>query len=296
MAVPRECTVNHHIRYEPGPMMKRTVLAAALVLALAPALVCAQAPAYRRAPGDTLRYREVTTGTVEARPAGGAAVSMKTSHDARIIVAFGAADTARAWFEALAVGIDGPQGERRPSAQALLGRPYTLVLGPRGEVQTVDVPAIPPEIAQVSELAAQFTDFFPRLPAVSFTPGTTWADTTRHQTTSPTGRTVIARRIGSYLVRGDSTVAGQRVAIVELRTETEILSGSSTPAAPGSASTQSALRGEETGVYWFAPETGRLVGRRRSGKLGGSITISGGGRQVSIPQTFTYESRIELLP
>ncbi|HEU4556187.1 MAG TPA: hypothetical protein VFS20_00010 [Longimicrobium sp.] len=276
--------------------MKRTALGAVLGLSFLAAAAHAQAPTYRRAPGDTLRYREVTSGTVEARPGGGAAMSVKTSHDARIAVTFGAADTARAWFEALTMGVDGPQGERRPDAQALLGRPYTLVIGPRGEVRTVDVPPIPAEIAQVSELAAQFTDFFPRLPAGPLTAGTTWADTTRHQTTGATGRTVIARRIGSYHVRGDSTIAGQRVAIVEMRTETELLAGASTPAAPGSASTQSALRGEETGAFYFAPETGRLVGRRRSGKLGGAITISGGGRQVAIPQTYTYESRIELLP
>lgn len=276
--------------------MKRAILAAALALSFAAGAAGAQAPAYRRAPGDTLRYREVTTGAVEARPASGS-VTMKTSHDARIAVTFGAGDTARAWYEALAVSIDGPpQGERRPDASALLGQPYTLVLGPRGEVQTVAVPPIPEALGQVSDLAAQFTDFFPRLPAGPLVAGATWADTVRHQATNAAGRTVVARRIGSYRVRGDSTVGGERVVVVDLHTDSEILSGSSTPAAPGTASMQSALQGEETGAFYFAPESGRLVGRRRSGKLGGTITISGGGRQVVIPQTFTYESRIERLP
>lgn len=276
-------------------MTKRPALAA-LALLLAAGAVQAQAPVYRRAPGDTLRYREVTTGAVEARPGSGS-VTMKTSRDARIAVTFGAADTARAWFEALAVSVDGPpQGERRPDASALLGRPYTLILGPRGEVQTVAVPPIPETLTQVSDLAAQFTDFFPRLPAGPLVAGATWADTVRHQATNAAGRTVVARRVGSYRVRGDSTVGGERVVVVDLLTDSEILSGSSTPPAPGSASMQSALRGEETGAFYFAPETGLLVGRRRSGKLGGTITVSGGGRQVVIPQAFTYESRIERLP
>jgi hypothetical protein len=106
--------------------------------------------------------------------------------------------------------------------------------------------------------------------------------------------TVIGRRVGRYRVRGDSTLHGERVVAVEVGVETEILSGSATPRATG-ATTQSALKGEETGVFFFAPASGRLVERRRTGRLAGTVTLSAAGRAISIPQSFTYESRIELI-
>jgi hypothetical protein len=273
----------------------RSVAAGLFALVLASSAAAqTQTPVYRRAPGDTLRYHEVTTGTIEMRPASGT-VTVQTRHDARIALAFGAADTARAWFEALALSAHGPPlGERRPDTAPLLGRPYTFVLGPRGDVRMVRVPEIPPEVLRVSDLSAEFTEFFPRLPAGPLTPGATWADTASHQTTNAAGFTVIGRRTGSYRVRGDSTIRGERVVAVEMRTDTEILSGSATPRATG-ATTQSSLKGEDTGVFFFAVDGGRLVERRRSGSLAGSLTVSAGGRAISIPQSFTYESRIELV-
>jgi len=273
----------------------RSAAAGLFVLALAwPAAAQAQTSAYRRAPGDTLRYHEVTTGTIEMRPARGA-VTVQTRHDARIAVTFAAADTARAWFEALSLSAAGsPLGERRPDTAPLLGRPYTFVFTPRGEVRTVRVPEIPGEVLRVSDLSAEFTEFFPHLPAGPLTPGATWADTATHQTTNAAGLTVIGRRTASYRVRGDSTIRGERVVAVEMRTATEILSGSATPR-PTGATTQSSLKGEETGVFFFAPGSGRLVERRRTGRLAGSLAVSAGGQTVSIPQSFTYESRIDLI-
>lgn len=272
----------------------RSVAAGLVALVLLPSFASAQAPAYRRAPGDTLRYHEVTTGTVEMRPASGA-VTVRTRHDARVAITFGAADTARAWFDALSLSADGPPlGERRPDTAPLLGRPYTFVLGARGEARTVRVPEIPPEVLRVSDLSAEFTEFFPHLPAGPLTPGATWADTATHRTTNAGGLTVVGRRIGSYRVRGDSTIRGERVVAVEVRTTTETLSGSATPRATG-ATTQSSLKGDETGVYFFAPASGRLVERRRTGRLAGSLTVSAGGRTIAIPQSFAYESRIELI-
>lgn len=272
----------------------RSAAAGLFALMLAPLAAAAQAPAYRRAPGDTLRYHEVTSGTIEMRPASGT-VSVQTEHDARVAVTFAAGDTARAWFEALMVSAAGPPlGERRPDTAPLLGRPYLLVFGPRGEVRTVRVPEIPPEVLRVSDLSAEFTEFFPRLGSTPLAPGATWADTTTHQTTNAAGITVIGRRVGRYRVRGDSTIRGERVVAVEVGVETEVLSGSATPR-PTGATTQSALKGEETGVFFFAPGSGRLIERRRTGRLAGSVTISAAGRSISIPQSFTYESRIELI-
>ena len=265
-------------------------------LALVPSPVDAQAPAYRRAPGDTLRYREVTSTTVEMRGATGP-VTVQARHDARIAFAFTAGDTARAWFDALSLSIEGMPGQpdRRPDTAPLLGKPYTLVIDARGDAQTVSTPEFPADVAQVSDLSAEFTDFFPRLSDRPLTPGTTWADTVSHETTNPAGRTVLAQRVGSYRVRGDTTIRGERVVIVDLRTQSEIITGSAAPRASG-ATMQSSLKGEETGVFYFAPASGRLIERRRTARLSGSVTVSGGGQQLSIPQTFTYESRIELIP
>jgi hypothetical protein len=264
-------------------------------LVLSPVNARAQAPAYRRAPGDTLRYREVTNSTIQMQSPSGV-TSVRSGHDARIAIAFAAGDTARAWFEALSLSVAGlpGQADRRSDGAGLIEKPYTLVIGARGEVQTVRMPEFTDEVARLSDLSAEFTDFFPRLSDRPLTPGTVWTDTVSHETTSPSGSTVLAQRIGNYRVRGDTTISGERAVIVELATQSEIISGTAVPRESG-ATMRSSLKGEETGAFYFAPASGRLLVRRRTGRLSGAVTVSGGGQQIAIPQTFTYESRIELV-
>jgi hypothetical protein len=271
--------------------MRRLLLAAAV--ALLPAAVDAQAPQYRRAPGDTLRYGEVTRAVSEITTPQGK-MTLRSDHAARIAVAFAAGDTARAWYEALALRAAFPGGERVPQTAPLLGQPFVLTLGARGEVATLSVPAFPAEVAETTDLTHQFNDFFPKLPGVALRPGAAWTDTTRTETPNAAGRTLRTTRIGSYRVRGDTTVGGTRAVVIEARMRNRLESSGPSPT-PG-MTMNTLLEGTEAGTMVFAPGTGRMLRRARTGTLSGHVEFVGGPAPVRLPQVMTYESAIELLP
>jgi len=274
-----------------GRMMRR--LPTAVAAALLPAALHAQAPEYRRAAGDTLRYREVTSAVSRITSPQGA-MTLRSDHDARIAVAFVARDTARAWYEALELRASFPGGERAPRTAELLGVPFVLTLGARGDVATLTVPALPREVAETSDLTHQFDDFFVKLPAVPLRPGTEWTDTTRLETPSAKGGTLRTLRIGSYRVRGDTTVGGTSAVVIETRMQNRLESSGPSPT-PGM--TLNTLRqGTETGTLVFAPGAGRMLRRTRTGTLAGHLEFVGGPEPVRLPQKMTYESTIELLP
>lgn len=273
-------------------MMRRAVLLL-LAAALLPAAVHAQAPQYRRGPGDTLRYREVTrTFSVITSPRG--PITLRNNHDARIALAFATGDTARAWYEALALRDTSPDGERVPQTGPLLGRPFVLTLGARGGVATLSVPPFPADVAEMTDLSHQFADFFVRLPAVPLRPGVEWTDTTQSEAPNATGTTVRRTRIGSYRVRGDTTIGGSRAVVIEtrMRNRMEWWGPSATPG----RTLNTLLEGVETGTMVFAPASGRMIRRARTATLRGHIEIVGGQAPVRIPQKVTYESTIDLLP
>jgi hypothetical protein len=100
-------------------MPRLTILLGMAVMAAAPVFAQDGRPAtYARAPGDTLRFREITHGssTLEA-PRGTLAIS--SEHDATVAITFLRGDTARAWYEALVLAVQSPQGDVRPGADHL---------------------------------------------------------------------------------------------------------------------------------------------------------------------------------
>jgi hypothetical protein len=245
--------------------------------ALVPAALHAQAPEYRRPPGDTLRYREVTRAVSEITTPQGK-MTLRSDHAARIAVAFAAGDTARAWYEALALRSDFPGGERVPQTAPLLRRPFVLTLGARGELATLSVPAFPAEVAESADLTHQFNDFFLKLPAVPLRRGAEWTDTTRTEATNAAGMTLRTTRIGSYRVRGDTTIGGTRAVVIEARMRNRLVSSGPSPT-PGMK--LNALReGTETGTMVFAPATGRMMRRARTGTLSGHVEFVGGPRRA----------------
>ena len=263
----------------------RVKRALAVLAALLPSIAHAQ---YLRTPGDTLRYREVTRVVSEiAAPAG--AMTIRTQHDARLALAFARGDTARAWYEALALRSTFPGGESVPETGALLGRTFVLTMDARGYVETLAVPEFPREVAEVTELTHQFNDFFIRLPAAPLRAGVEWSDTTRRETRTAAGRTLRTTRIGRYRVRGDTVVAGVRGVAVATRMQNRIESTGPSPT-PG-MELNSAQEGEETGTFVFGG--GRLLARRREGALTGELEFRGGPQPVRLPQKMTYESTIE---
>ena len=264
-----------------------------LALVLLPAALHAQAPQYRRAAGDTLRYREVTRATSEITSPQGV-FTLGSGHDARIAVAFARGDTARGWYEALTLRSEFPGGERAPATAPLLGKPFVLTMNARGDVQTLSVPDFPQEVSEASDLTHQFNDFFVRLPASALRPGLEWTDTTQRSTPTAAGRTVRTTRVGRFRVRGDTTVAGVRGVVVEARMNNRVETAGPSPT-PG-IELRTSQEGTEEGVFVFSPERGRFLARRRTGSLEGHIEFIGGPQPMKLPQKMKYESTVEILP
>lgn len=258
--------------------------------ALVPAAAHAQAPEYRRAAGDTLRFHEVTSATSEITAPQGV-LTLRSENDARIALAPVRGDTVRAWYEALALRATFPGGESVPRTAPLLGRPFVLTLGARGEAETLTVPEFPADVAEASDLTHQFNDFFVRLPAVALRPGVEWTDTTTRQTPNAAGRTLRTTRIGSYRVRSDTVIGGVRAVVVETRMRNRLEASGPSPTPGMQMSTLQ--EGTETGTFVFAPAEGRLLARRREGSSTGHIEFIGGPQPMRLPQKMTYQSTIE---
>lgn len=244
---------------------------------------------YRRTAGDTLRFREVTRGEISVTGPQGTLVA-RTTHEALIALTFGAGDTALAWFEEISLGLDAGAQSMRPAMGALIRRPYTLLFTERGHVRTIESPDLPLEIAQVSDLARQFDDFFLRLPREPLREGFTWSDTVA--ISDSTSETDLRRmqRVGSYRVSGDTVIAGERAVVIDATLETTIDATAAAAGQPEPAHAE--LGGSEQATFFFAPGPGRLLGRVRQGEIAGVITI-GGRSGVEMRQRHTYTSRIE---
>ena len=266
------------------------VLSAVFVAALS-----AQAPSgYRLQRGDTLRFREVSLGEITfVTPQGSVPVS--SLHDAVIALAFSGADTARAWYEALTLAVRGPAGEQRPETQAALRQPFVLTFDSRGRVSTLQAPQFPATFEGVSDLTKQFHDFFLRLPAdLDLTVGRTWSDTLIQMDSTANGRTGEYARVIWCSITGDTVVGGITALAIATRQQIRVSAAGPVPGRPLTA--RSVLDGEDSGVYVFAPATGRLLGRSRTGQLVGTITYEGAAQAVTVQQRINYTNTIAAVP
>jgi hypothetical protein len=247
-------------------------------------------PRYRFG-NDTLRYNERTAGTVVMEaPAG--QVTLRTNHDADL--AFTAAGTVvHAWYDQLSLRQSGPDGANRvPSTSNILKKPYVLTVSPNGKVQTTRVPAIPSEIAAMTDLSRQFDDFFITLPGRPLSRGTAWADTVVRTNGTARDSSSTVRHVSSYVVERDTVVAGVAAFLITVRQSVQMESAAPMPGQPMVARTT--LAGDETGTAVFAPALGRLLSRDRRGSLNGTLTISGGPQPMALPQRYEYTSSISI--
>lgn len=241
---------------------------------------------------DTLRFREVSTGDIQFTTPQGE-MAMKSEHDATIAVTRVRGDTARAWYEALAIGMTGPMGAARPATDAALRQPFTLRIDGRGRITLLQAPTLPASFEGISDLTQQFADFLPRLPAAPLRVGLAWVDTmTREDSTAR--RAMRARSIASYRVERDTTANGQPALLVSMRQNIGIRSVAPIPSQGARA--EIAQDGTEDGFFVFAPATGRLVARRRQGRLEGDVVTTGPNGRSTIKQVYAYTSSIDALP
>lgn len=242
------------------------------------------------APGDSVVYLEQTDArTAFERPTGEMAVAT-SRHDAVIHVVRTAPDTLEAFYEHLRLRVTMAGRERSPETESLRWQRFVLH-DDDGRIETVATPPQPDEIRQMTDLTRQFDDFFFRIPALPLDVGTEWVDTTEF--TGGGQGTATRLTVTRFRVRGDTTMHGIAARVIDYQSVIE--SSMTTPPTTQGTMTSS-LVGEEEGVIVFAPDRELMLSRHRSGGLEGELVVEGNLETQRLPQTYHYESRIELLP
>jgi hypothetical protein len=268
--------------------MFRTVLTSALLVVCA---LPATAQTTYSTSRDTLHFRETTRFRITlTMPQGEVPMSME--HRATIALVRMPGDSARAWYDSLAISAQGPQGDQRPVTDSALKLPFQLGLDARGRVKSVRAPKWPASLQGVTDLSRQFDDFFLRLPAQPLKVGLAWSDTTS-QTDSTADRYSRWVRTAEYRVERDTTVGTTSALVVRMKQKTSaVISG---PVPNQQMRTEAQLGGEEDGYFVFAPRTGRLIARRREGKMEGPVKATGAMGEMQMNQSITYTGEMDAL-
>lgn len=223
-----------------------------------------QPAAYARTPGETLRYRERYEWSFHSGmgipPEAGQSGNVRETH---VAIQFTGGDTARAWIESLRIAA--PDRPDQVAGADVLHLPFLLAIGPRGIDSVFQSPPIPSGWG----VGQFFTRYLPRLPGGPLTLGQTWQNASRVDLSDSTwtGRQT---RTTDYRVAGDSVAHGERVVVVEYTSliESQQRMRNSPTEAPGMPYLRPMVIStfhEEKGRLYFAPRTGRLVLRTRSG-------------------------------
>jgi hypothetical protein len=217
---------------------------------------------------------------------------MRSEHDATVAVVRLRGDTAHAWYEALTLGMTSPMGDRRPATDAALRAPFTLRLDARGRASLISAPTFPPTFEGVTDLSHQFDDFFVRLPAQPLRVGLAWSDTST-RTDSTAEKFMRWHAVAAYRVERDTVVEGVPALIVRMRRQLQSRAEGPVPGQPARA--QTTMTGTDEGYFVFAPTVGRLLARRREGRLSGDIIMRGGSGEMAMKQTYTYTNALDAI-
>jgi hypothetical protein len=265
--------------------MSRPIVAFAL-LSLATAAPAVAQSAYAP-PGDTLRYREtMKTSVIISTPQGEIPVTGEQNATVALVRLPG--DSARAWFEALALAVSSPQGEQKPATEEALKKPYRLTFDSRGRVSLVEAPKFPDTFAGIGDLAHEFNDFFLRLPAKPLRVGLTWTDTLERRD-STAERSARLTSIADYKVERDTVVNGVASLVVRMKQRLTLHAEGPVPNQP--VRSEAALEGSDDGFFVFAPKSGRVLARRRTGQLSGEVNIAAAG--MTMKQALNYTSTVD---
>jgi len=266
--------------------MRRSL--ALISLVIVSAVPAAAQTVYASGP-DTLRFREITRGEIRLTTPQGE-LPMRSEHDATVAVVRLPGDTARAWYEALTLGMTSPMGDRRPATDAALRAPFTLLLDTRGRASLISAPTFPTTFEGVTDLSHQFDDFFVRLPAQPLRVGLAWSDTST-RTDSTAERFMRWHAVAAYRVERDTMVEGVPALIVSMRQRLQSRAEGPVPGQPVRA--QTTMTGTDDGYFVFAPKLGRLLARRREGRLAGDLIMRGSAGEMTLKQTYTYTNALD---
>ena len=267
--------------------MYRILLAsAALFLLVAPT---ASAQATYSTSRDTLRFRETTQLRMTMTTPQGE-MPMSADHRATVALVRTPGDSARAWFDSLAVVATGPQGEQRPATDSALRQPIRFRLDARGRVSDVVAPKWPATLQGLTDPAHHFDDYFLRLPAQPLKVGLAWSDTTT-QTDSTADRFMRWVRRTDYRVERDTTVGTTPALVVRAKQSMSV--SISAPVPNQAMRSDGRLDGESDGIFVFAPKSGRLLGRRSEGKIEGPFKVTGSMGEMQMSQSIAITSAVD---
>ncbi|MEO8562276.1 MAG: hypothetical protein ABI601_09395 [bacterium] len=269
--------------------MSRRIAVAALLLACS--LPAAAQTTYASS-GDTLRFRDVTQGKVViTTPQGELPITVEQRSTVSIVRMRG--DSARAWYDSLFVAATSAAGDQRPATDSALKQPFRLGFGSRGQIKLVQAPKFPVSLEGITDLPHQFDDFFLRLPAKPLVVGLAWSDTTvRSDSTADK----YSRRAttADYRVERDTVAGGTPALIVSMKQRIVINEEGPVPNQAGMRAT-SQLQGTDDGYFVFAPKPGRLLSRRRTGKLEGDTALHAAAGEMTMKQAISYTATLDAL-
>lgn len=266
--------------------MQRFIAATALLLACA--MPASAQSAYATPAGDTLRFRETTSAKLTfSGPQGEIPASI--DHRALIGVLRMRGDSARAWYDSLSLSATNPGGEMRPATDSALRRPFRIRFDARGRTKLVEAPAFPSSFEGLSDLTRQFDDFFLRLPAKPLAVGLTWSDTLVRADSTADRRSRVTVT-SDYRVERDTVVNGAPAFVIRSSSKSQIIAEGPVPNQPMRA--ESMLEGTDSGQYLFA-RAGRLLARRREGRMEGNTMLRGGGGEMAMKQSYTYVGTVD---
>ena len=251
----------------------------------------AQNTTYRRSSTDTLRYHEVTLGSIAITLPQGS-VALRHKFDSSINLLLNPGESARAWYEALAIEATSEQGVKKPSTADILGQPFTLNIDARGNVKVLTTPTFSKEIDGVSDLRHQFDDFLIRLPAKPLARNLEWSDTSKIGNTDSTGKYSRLTAAVRYRVLSDTTVNGERGVVIMMLQNLTLESGGPLEGQPLNA--VSVMTGRDSGTVVFSVSAGRMLARERNGTLSGTLAYTGGAQPFTMKQQYQYQSAITL--
>jgi len=192
-------------------------------------------------------------------------------------------------FESLAGEMSNSMGPGMSVSDADKPGPTSLTITPRGEVSVTSKPELSGALAQVLGSETYVHRMFVRLPGRAVPPGTSWVDTvTISEETA--GMNTSVRSVVTSTLRGDTTVAGTRLLVIDSQVEsTQQVAGNNQ-----GVEVHQTIAGTTTAVTLWDPAGGVLVERTERGALTGTMELPAmgmSGLPVNVQQSQTIRLR-----
>jgi hypothetical protein len=221
-------------------------------------------------------------------------VEIRTEHDAVIAIESVGPDSLHAWYDELAIATISPVAELRPDASSVLGQQFVLRADGNGHLDALATPVFPESFKDVSDLTAQFFDFFPSRPNGGYSMGASWTDTISGPEATDPGTEMDMSKITRYSIGSEDEVDGVEVFVIRAEATLDFAVEGPVPNQPG-LRVLNVMTGPETNVFRVAKQDGRLIDRSRSARLSGTMEYIGTPQPVVLPVTRQYTNSIELV-